>query len=230
MGNLLIKEKTIVVPGDTVATGMDFLPASGMFREGENIICMQVGLLSVNGRLVKVIPLKGLYIPKKDDIVIGRITDVGYTNWFVDVGYANEASLSMKDASSDYIERGANLTDYFAHNDFILTKITNVTQSKSIDLTMRGPGLRKLHEGIIIKVMATKVPRIVGRQGSMISMIKEKTGCQISAGQNGLIWINDKEPKNVKLAIDTIRLIEQEAHTSGLTEKIKTFLEKGGKK
>ncbi len=230
MGKLLVKEKTIVVPGDIIATGMDYLPANGTFREGENIICMQVGLLSINGRLIKVIPLKGSYIPKKDDIVIGKIEDVGYSNWFVDVGYANDGSLSMKEASSDYIERGANLTDYFDYNDFILTKISNVTKSKAIDLTMRGPGLRKLRGGLIIEVSAAKIPRIVGRQGSMISMIKNLTDCQISVGQNGRIWLNAKEPEKVRLAIDAIKLIEKKAHTKGLTEKIQTFLEGAKKK
>ncbi len=38
MGKLLVKEKEIVVPGETLAEGMDYLPGSGTYREGEKIL------------------------------------------------------------------------------------------------------------------------------------------------------------------------------------------------
>jgi len=60
-------------------------------------------------------------------------------------------------------------------------------------------------------------------------MVKDATRCNISVGQNGLIWI-DGEPVDELLAIQTIRKIERESHMSGLTDKIKEFLENSGKK
>jgi exosome complex component RRP4 len=54
-------------------------------------------------------------------------------------------------------------------------------------------------------------------------MIKQATNCQIIVGQNGLIWVQGN-PKEEALAIQTIKKIEKEAHTPGLTEKIKAFL------
>ncbi|MEK6946627.1 MAG: KH domain-containing protein, partial [Nanoarchaeota archaeon] len=95
---------------------------------------------------------------------------------------------------------------------------------KLIDVTMKGPGLRKLKGGRIIEVDANKVPRIIGKQGSMVVMIKEATQCNIIVGQNGLIWI-DGGPMNELLAIQAIRKISAESHTTGLTDKIKGFLE-----
>lgn len=230
MGKLLVKEKDIVVPGEELAEGMDFLPMGGAFRESDKIIASQVGLSVVNGRIIKVIPFSGCYIPKRDDIVIGRITDVGYSNWFVDVGYAYEASLSVKDATSDFVERGGDITKYFDLGDYIVTKITNVTKAKAIDITMKGPGLRKLVGGILINIPPPKVPRVVGKQGSMINMIKNMTGCQVIAGQNGRVWISGESVEKERVAVEAVRIIDRDAHMAGLTDKIKDFLSKAKEK
>ena len=68
MGKLLVEEKTIVIPGEELANGMDFLPSNGAFREGENIIANILGILSINNRVIKVIPLNGVYEPERGDI------------------------------------------------------------------------------------------------------------------------------------------------------------------
>ncbi len=59
----------------------------------------------------------------------------------------------------------------------------------------------------------------------MISMIKNATDCRMVVGQNGLVWI-DGEPEKEIIAVKAIRKIEAESHVSGLTERIKVFLEK----
>ena len=226
MSKLLIEEKQLTVPGDVLAEGMDFLPGKGVFREGDHLISSRIGLLNLNVRIVNVIPLCGRYVPKKDDVVIGFVKDMSYSSWFVDVGYPYEASLSLKDATADFIERGSSLSDYFAIGDIILTKITNVTREGNIDLTMKAPGLRKMSGGKIIEITPSKVPRVVGKQGSMITMIKDVTGCSLFAGQNGRIWIRGSSPEAEKLATEAVMLINDKAHTSGLTERVGAFLEK----
>ncbi|MBI4447573.1 RNA-binding protein [Candidatus Woesearchaeota archaeon] len=227
---ILIEDKQIVVPGEEVAEGMDFLPAPGTFRDGDKIVACQLGLVNISGRLIKVIPLEGAYMPKRGDVVIGKINDLTYSNWFVDIGYAYEAALSMKEATTEFIERGAELTDYYTYDDVIVAKITNVTKSKSIDLSMIGPGLRKLQGGRLLEISAQKVPRVVGKQGSMISMIKEITNCQIIVGQNGRVWISGTEIWQERLASEAVLLIARKAHTHGLTDRVKAFLESGSKK
>ena len=42
---------------------MDYLPAGGAFRENDKVISSQVGVVEINGRLVKVIPFAGAYVP-----------------------------------------------------------------------------------------------------------------------------------------------------------------------
>ncbi len=225
MSKISIKDKDIVVPGDILAEGMDYLPAGGAFREKDCIIASQVGLASVSGRLIRVIPLSGRYIPKKGDNVIGKITTISMSSWLVDIGYANEAMLQLKEAVSEFVPRGTDLTNFFQSGDYILTKISNVTKTKFIDVSMRGPGLRKLGPGRILQVAPSKVPRIIGKEGSMISLIKDMTGCWITVGQNGITWLSGSDPDKEILAVEAIRLIEKNSHKVGLTEEIKKFLE-----
>lgn len=229
MGKLLIKEREIVVPGETLAEGMDYLPGSGTYREGERILAGKLGLSYTDGRTIKLISLSGRYLPKRNDTIIGKVMDVSLHGWRLEINSPYTAMLSMKDATSDYIAKGADLTKYFALGDHIVTEITNVTSQKLVDVSMKGPGLRKLRGGRILEVNTNKVPRIIGKQGSMVTMIKEVTGCKITVGQNGLIWI-DGEPNMELIAVNTIKKIAEESHLSGLTDKIKQYLDKETKK
>ncbi|MEM3374095.1 MAG: exosome complex RNA-binding protein Rrp4 [Candidatus Woesearchaeota archaeon] len=227
---LKVKEKDIVCPGEILAEGMSYLPGQGMYRQGNYIIASRLGLIKIEGKVIKIIPLSGKYLPKTGDVIIGRIKDVNINGWVVDTNSAYPAMLSMKDGTSDFIRRGSDLTRYFDIGDYILTKIINVTSQNLIDLTMKGPGLRKLEDGRILKVAASKVPRIIGKQGSMVSMLKKATNCNIIVGQNGIVWIKGINPKDEILTVETIQKIERESHLSGLTDRIKEFLEKNGKK
>ena len=225
MAELLINDKDIVVPGQELAVGMDFLPASGTFRDQDKIIASQLGLINLSGRLIKVIPLNGKYVPKRGDTVIGIIKDMNFSNWFVDIGYANDAVLSLKEISSDYIERGVDISQFYDIGEVIVAKITNVSKMKMTDLSMKDQGLRKLTEGRIIKISPVKVPRVIGKEGSMVNMIKDITGCKITAGQNGLVWISGPDAKKERIAIDAINMISERAQSNNLTEKVKEFLE-----
>ena len=225
MSKINVKDKDISVPGEILAVGMDSFPGIGTYREGENIIAARLGLVQLDGRTIKLIPLSGRYNPKKYDTIIGKVIDVAMSGWRLETNSPYSAMLSMKEATSQFINRGADLTKFYDIDDYVSCKIVQVTSQKLVDVTMKGMGLQKLKGGRIINVSSNKVPRIVGKQGSMVSMIKDATKCNITVGQNGLIWINGP-PEGELLAVKSIRKIEEESHLSGLTDKIKEFLEK----
>ena len=225
MKGLIIKEKEIVVPGDVLAEGMDYLPAQGTYRKDDKIIASRLGLVTVDNRLIKIIPLSGRYLPKQGDTIIGEVIDITINGWRLNVNSAYTAMLSMKDATHEFIRKGADLTRWFDVGDYIVTKIRNVTSQNLVDLTMKGPGLRKLKGGRITKVNCNKVPRIIGKGGSMVGMVKKATACNIIVGQNGFIWVQGN-PEDEVLAIEALKMIESNSHVSGLTENIKQFLEK----
>ena len=228
---MLLKEhKEIVVPGEIIAEGMDFLPGEGTYREDDKIKASVLGMLEVKGRLLKIIQISGKYLPRKGDTIIGKITDVLMAGWRVEINSAYTAMLPLKNGTSAFIPKGGDLTKYYNIGDYVIAKITNVTSQMLVDLTMKGPGLKKIEEGRIILVNPHKVPRIIGKQGSMISLIKQATECKIIVGQNGVCYIYG-EPEQELIAIEAIRLIEKKSIISGLTNVVKEFLEqKTGKK
>lgn len=222
--NILVKEREVVVPGQELAEGIDYLPSEGAFREGDKIVSSKLGLFNLDGRLIKVIPLGGKYIPKKNDTVIGRITDVTHSMWRMDIGWAFDIVIHLREGSRDFIPNDADLTKYYNIGDLVVGKIINVSTTKIIDASFKLPGCRKLGVGRVINVEPSRVPRIIGKQGSMITLIKNSTGCNIIVGQNGIVWISGTESRKERIAEEAIRKIEAEAHSEGLTDKINNFL------
>lgn len=228
MGKLLVKEKEILVPGEEIAKGMDYVPGSGTYRDKDAVVCSRFGMLSVSGRSVRIIPLTGKYIPKKDDIIIGKVVDLSFSGWRIDTNSAYPAMLNVKDATSGFVEKGADLTRFFKIGDVIATRIVNVTSQKLIDLSMNGPELRKLEGGVIVYVNPNKVPRVIGKGASMLNLIRKGTGCRVIVGQNGVVWIMGR-PEEELSAIKIIKKIEEEAHTPGLTKNIQDYFDEMGK-
>jgi len=225
MGNIMFKEKDLVVPGDILAEGMDYLPSGGCIRDNDKIVANHLGLVTLeNNRFVKVIPLTGKYIPKIGDTVIGQVVDMSFSGWYLNINGPYEAALMVKDVA-EFIDKDADLSQFYNFGDLIVAKINRVTRYSNINLTTKGPGLRKVTGGKVISITSTKVPRVIGKQGSMVQMLKEKTNCNIMVGQNGIVWIEGKNPNDELLATEAILKIEQESHIDGLTDKMKEFLE-----
>lgn len=220
----IVKEKDIVIPGDVLAEGMDYLPGDNTYRRGDMIYAKVLGLVSLPGRVVKITPLSGPYVPKIGDKIIGRVSDIAFSGWRIDLETAYQAMLNVKDATSRYIKKEEDLSQIINIDEYIIAKIINVTSQNLMDLSMREPGLQKISGGRIIKINSQKVPRVIGKQGSMISLIKQKTGCEITVGQNGLVWLKGTSSGEL-VAEQAIKRIEQKSHQDGLTEKMEKYLD-----
>jgi len=219
---LIMENRKLVVPGDKVAEG-DYLIGEGIFKEGNELYANILGLLDAKENFIKVIPLKGKYVPKVGDLTIGVINDIAFSSWYVDMNSPYSGVLSVANATERFIDLNEeDISKIYDIGDVVLAKVANVSQSMVIGLTMKDRGLFKLKEGRLIEVSPTKVPRVIGRKGTMVQMLKDLTGCRITVGQNGRIWISGE---NSNLAIEAIKKIEREAHTSGLTDKIRAMLE-----
>jgi exosome complex component RRP4 len=222
---LLVKERQLVIPGETLARGLDFLPSSGCYRVDNEIKSKLLGLIKLKDRFIGIIPLAGVYIPKTGDGIIGLVEDMQTTIWIVDINSPYDAILPLGEAVGEYVD--LNKTDisvYFDIGDIIYAKVLNVSKSKQVQLTMNDYRARKLMGGRILTITPSKVPRLIGKEGSMIELIKNKTKCQIIVGQNGVVWLKGEREG---LAAKAILTIESESHTSGLTDRITAMLEKG---
>jgi len=224
MEKIHVKDRDIVVPGELLAEGLSFLPSGKAFRENEKIYASTIGLVSLKGRVIKVIPLAGKYMPKKGDVVIGKVTNIGYAGWNLDVNSPYTADLNIGEATTEFIDLAkVDLSKYFDIGDYVLAEVINISEGKFVKLSTKKRMYRKLKGGNIIKVSPTKIPRIIGKAGSMIKMLKELSGCDIIVGQNGLVWIKGT-PEKEALVAKAIKKIEREAHLKGLTDKIKAML------
>lgn len=233
-GEKMDKEKTIesktlsaepakiVVPGDILKESMDILPGTGTFRENKNIISKVLGIARTDGRVISVTPLSGVYIPQRRDYIIGEISGINFSNWSVDISGPYEANLPISEVNG-YIERDADLSRYYAVGDIIFAKVNDISKTKYITLSMKDPKARKLTGGFITELTPSKVPRLIGKAGSMITLIKERTNSFISVGQNGRVWIKGEDDN---VALQAIEMIEKYSHTQGLTDKISDMLDK----
>lgn len=218
---LFKKERGFVIPGDKVVESMDYLPGKNCFREGRSIFAKKLGIIHIENRVISVVPLNSVYIPKAGDMVIGEVIDIQNNGWVVDIEAPNTAFLSLSGVR-EYVKTPTDLSRFYALGDVIYAKIQSVSVD-SIYLSMQDMIAKKLKEGMILKVNPAKVPRIIGKQGSMIRIIKDKTNTRVSVGQNGFVWV---QGENIELVKKAIAMIEKESFAEGLTDRIGEMLDK----
>ena len=213
--------REVVIPGDLL-DGHGLKPGSGTFAEGGRIYAALLGIRSESEGYVDVIPLSGVYIPRPRDVVVGKVIDAGASHWLVDINSPYPAPLHATE-SPWRVEFGE--TSHFMDvGDSLLAKVLAVDETKRVQITMQDRGLRRLTGGQIVEISHSKVPRVIGKSGSMISMINSYTKTQAFVGQNGRIWL-DGEVKDTVHAVRAIRMIEEHAQSMGLTEAVKAYLE-----
>lgn len=212
--------RKIVVPGEVIVEGEDYLPGEWTEKKEDKIIAQRYGLKEEINKLVKIIPLSGVYQPRRGNVVIGRVENITFNGWVTDIGTPENAFLPLAEVPR-YVNRNA-LEENFSIGNFVVAKIWNVNK-KGIDLSIKSRGLGKLEDGIIIQINPNKVPRIIGKEGSMINLIKDETGCKITVGQNGLIWISGDKIEDEILAKKAILFISEKSFLSGLTDEVKKW-------
>lgn len=228
---MLVEKYQLVTPGDKLASGK-FKQGFGVFKEktSENsydYFSTMLGLVSVRGQTLSVIPLEGSYIPMENDLVVGIVTIVGSRSWIVDIRGPYAGVLAINNVLDRDFRPGPNFSPdkYLGLGDIVLAKVISFDRTRDPVLTMHNRGLKKLTSGRLIEVDPVKVPRIIGKAGSMISLIKEATKSQIYVGQNGRVLINAPDFETELLVIECINKIQAESHVSGLTDRIKALLQ-----
>ncbi len=218
------EKRKIVVPGETITTEPGYLPGEGTRKEGNAIIATRFGLADINEKLVRVIPLSGVYMPRKGNTIIGKVIDITFNGWLLDINAPYLAFLPISECPF-FIDK-TDLTEYFDIGDMIIAKVALV-KHRGIDVTVKGRGLGKIKDGLIIIINPSKVPRVIGKGGSMVNLIKNETECNIIVGQNGVVWIKGKSIESELLAAKAIRLVTEKSFIEGLTEMVQEFLNKG---
>lgn len=216
-------ERKAIIPGEVIVTGEKYLPGEGTEKKGNDIVAMKYGLSEETNGLVKVIPLSGVYNPRRGNVVIGKVENLTFNGWIIDIDVIENAFLSLAEVPR-YVNKNS-LDEVLDIRDMVIAKISEVNK-KSVDLSIKGKGLGKIEDGMIIKINSNKVPRVIGKEGSMINLIKNETKCNITVGQNGLIWISGDKIEDELLAKKAILFTVEKSYVEGLTDKVKKWFEK----
>ena len=220
------EKREIVIPSQFLGEIKNKKAGRGTFIENGKIYAEILGVLNANSQYINIIPLKGRYDPIEKDFVIGIVEEPMASSWLVDINAAYPALLHINEVPWD-VDFGET-ERYLNYGDSIMAKVLQVDQEKKLQITLKDRNLYKIKGGQIINVEPSKVPRIIGKKGSMISLLKKYTKCRIFVGQNGRIWV-DGDDDGVKKVIDTIKMIEDESLSYGLTNKIEELLKKDTK-
>jgi len=222
---LYVKDWDIVVPGEILAEG-EYTAGPYVYKEGNKLYSMTVGIVEHRKGIIRVVPLQGPYIPKVGDIVIGIVVDYSPTAYVIDINSSYKAILQAVEVIPPRKNvLTEDLAKYLDIGEALICKVVKFDRYSDVILTCKGKDLGKITDGRLIKISPAKIPRLIGRKGSMVNLIKKETGCKIVIGQNGYVWIKGKDSKLEALAEKAIRKIEQEAHMSGLTQRIQDMLQ-----
>ncbi|MEM0340205.1 MAG: exosome complex RNA-binding protein Rrp4 [Acidilobaceae archaeon] len=170
--------------------------------------------------------LSSVYVPEPGDIVIGLVESFGLTYWQVDISSPYTAIL----LAQDLLGRSPNpasddLSKLLRPGDYIKAKVSLFDKTRQPLLTVQGEDLGKITSGTVIEIQHNKIPRVIGKKRSMLTLLEEKTECKIYPAVNGRIHIECPSSAHEIVAITAIKFIEKEAHTSGLTERVSRLIE-----
>jgi len=220
-------DRKIVIPGETIMTDDSLLPGDGAYREGKDVVARRYGLAEIRDRQVRVIPISGAYTPRRGNVVIGTIADITMNGWLMEFGTFQKAFLSLNEVPR-YINKDE-LRDFLDFGDSVIFKITSV-KARGIDSTLKDRGLGRITNGMIVNINANKVPRVIGKEGSMVKLIRNATGCNLTVGQNGVVWIRGDKLEDELNAKKIVNYVVENATNAGLTETVEKYIKELGLK
>lgn len=199
----------------------------GAFQEGRQVYASVVGLADLRGQNIRIIPLQGRYIPKQGDVIIGVVVDSHYSGWILDMNSPYTGNLFI----SDLLRRKVDLvrediSQYLEMGDVVIAKVKEIDERMRVQLEAGEPGMGRVEGGKLVEISPAKVPRVIGRKGSMLNTLQDVGECRLKVGQNGRIMIWGEDPHMINAVVEALLMIEREAHISGLTDRVHLMLEK----
>jgi exosome complex component RRP4 len=219
-------KRKYVIPGDLVTTG-PFRPEQNVILEGDKIISTTIGISEIYDDSVKVITLTGKYLPKIDDLVIGKVNSHTSLSWELDINSCYVGFLPAQDVfGRDFSAHADELSSKLKTGDLVAARIANFDRTRDPLVTISDRDLGKIDSGTLVKISPSKVPRLIGKKGSMIQMIEMATNAAVTIGQNGWVVVSCDTPEGLLKAKKAIEMVNEKAHVANLTDQIKEMLDK----
>ncbi len=221
-------KRKYVIPGDVITTA-PFRPEQNVILDGKKIIATVVGTSEIYDDSVRVIPLAGKYSPKVNDLIIGKVVSHSSLSWELDINSCYVGFLPAQDVfGRDFSAHADELTSKLKKGDLVVARIANSDRSRDPLLTVSDRELGKIESGELVKISPSKVPRLIGKRGTMIQTIEMATNAIITIGQNGWIVVSCENRNGLLKAIKAIQMVDKQAHIANLTDRVKLMLESSG--
>jgi exosome complex component RRP4 len=221
-------KRKYVIPGDVVTTG-PFRPEQNVVLEGEKIISTAVGISEIYEDSVRVISLTGKYIPKIDDLVIGKVNSHTSLSWELDINSCYVGFLPAQDVfGRDFSTHADELSTKLRTGDLVAARIANFDRTRDPLVTISDRDLGTIDSGVLVQISPSKVPRLIGKRGSMIQMIEMATNAAVTIGQNGWVVVSCETPEGLLKAKKAIQMVNEQAHVANLTDQVNEMLESKG--
>ncbi|RMW39316.1 MAG: RNA-binding protein [Nitrosopumilus sp.] len=221
-------KRKYVIPGDVVTTG-PFRPEQNTVLDGNKIISTTIGISEIYDDSVRVIPLTGKYIPKINDLVIGKVNSHTSLSWELDINSCYVGFLPAQDVfGRDFSAHADELATKLRTGDLVAARIANFDRTRDPLVSISDRDLGKIDSGVLMEISPSKVPRLIGKKGSMIQMIEEATDAAITIGQNGWVVVSCESPEGLLKAKKAIQMVNEQAHVANLTDQVKEMLDKKG--
>lgn len=200
-------EKKIVIPGEVITNQVKKL-GTNVFLENGKIFSSVVGLVSETNDFVSVIPLNGPYTPIEGDGIIAVVKDEVLNGYILEYNSFDDSFL-LKSILKKELSKGT----------IIFLRIKNIADNGSLEYD----NINILPKGRVFQTSPVKIPRLIGKNESMLNLFKEYLGGNIVIGKNGWVWYNCE---NVNLSERAFSLVVNNSQKSNLTNSMKEFFEK----
>ena len=221
-------KRKYVIPGDVVTSG-PYRPEQNVILEGNKIISTTIGISEIYDDSVRVIPLTGKYIPKINDLVIGKVVSHTSLSWELDINSCYVGFLPAQDVfGRDFSAHADELTSKLKTGDLVAARIANFDRTRDPLVTISDRDLGKIDSGDLVQISPSKVPRLIGKRGTMIQAIEMSTNAAITIGQNGWVVVSCESSEGLLKAKKAIQMVDDKAHVANLTDQVKEMLESKG--
>ena len=218
-------KRKYVIPGDVITTG-PFRPEQNVVLEGNKIISTTIGISEIYDDSVRVISLTGKYIPKINDLIIGKVISHSSLSWELDINSCYVGFLPAQDVfGRDFSAHADELTSKLKTGDLVAARIANSDRTRDPLITKADRDLGKIDSGDLVEISPSKVPRLIGKKGTMIQAIENATNAEITIGQNGWVVVSCESPEGLLKAKKAIKMVNEQAHVANLTDQVKEMLE-----
>ncbi len=202
-----MSDKKIVIPGELITDQLKKL-GSNVYLENNKIYSSVIGLLSDSSNIVSVIPLNGPYTPLEGDGIIAVVKDEVLNGYILEYNSFDDCFLTKSSINKE-----------LAIGTVIFLRIKKITDNGSLEFD----NINILPKAKVFQTSPVKIPRLIGKNESMLNLFKEYLGGNIVIGKNGWVWYNSV---NIFLAERAFSLVVKNSQKSNLTNSVKEFFEK----